>query len=303
MIIKCLGPNTQMSAVTFSVIEEVVRRRQNEPKTNSQCGVLTAWNSVTKAEEPVKLAGSTINQLWRLYRRVHLMARDVWGVPVKPIKWGELLVKESGPRIREIKIEEEDQIKSRPEWREGYGDCFDFAVMSGLRISNFATLKWSEVDLINRQITVVQKGDRTKPIEINSDMMEVLKRQIGNHPVYVFTFVAERTYRNPRAGRYFKKGERYPTTRAGFTSWFKRIAKKLTLNIRVQDLRRTAGSRILRETGNLRAVQVLLGHADPSTTARHYAHISTGGMIPLQEQTNAGTRRKLAEVAGLKAER
>lgn len=300
-IVKTLGPNTLMSALTFDMMSRAVTERQKEPKTNFQTGVVTAWNPRTGAFEAVKLSGATINKTWRFARRAYLMARDVWEVPVKPIKWGKLLVKESGPRTREVKLDEEETIRSLPDWRDGYRDCFSFAIMSGLRISNFTTLRWSEVDLINRQITVTQKGDKTHSIEIDTEMMELLLRQVGNHPIYVFTFVAQRAYRNLKAGKTFIRGNRYPVTKAGFTSWFKRIASKLNLNIRVQDLRRTAGSRMLRETGNLRAVQVLLGHAEPTTTAKHYAHIGTGGMIPLQEQTSAATKRKRNELAASKA--
>ncbi|GEO16559.1 tyrosine-type recombinase/integrase [Microvirga aerophila] len=175
--------------------------------------------------------------------------------------------------------------------------------MSSLRRSNLVGLTWSEVDLANRQITVIQKGDRIQTIEIDNEMMEILLRQLDIHPVFVFTYVAKQTYYNKRAERMIIHGQRYPMTVAGFTSWYKRIGKKLDLDIRVHDLRRTGATRMLRETGNLKAVQKHLGHADIKLTAKHYAHVSTGDMIPLQERTHAGTRRKRQELAALKAGR
>lgn len=44
-------------------------------------------------------------------------------------------------------------------------------------------------------------------------------------------------------------------------------------HVQFRDLRRTFGSWVAQRTGNLQAVQNLLGHTTPVITARHYAHL------------------------------
>lgn len=303
-ILDWIGPNMLMSDVSMDTMRTVVSLRRKEPKRDPEGKPRMQIDPKTGLEEPKSLSGSTVNRTTlNIARRAYMMARDELRVPVQPIKWGKLWVKENGPRTREIKIDEEEKIQAHPAYREGYGDCFDFGIMSALRRSNLVNLTWEQVDLVNRLIKVTQKGRRVHTVEIDSDMMEILIRQLDKNSKYVFTFVAQRTYYNPRANRTFKKGERYPLTVAGFTSWLKRIAKDLDLDICVHDLRRTGGTRMLRETGNLKAVQMLLGHANIKLTSEHYAHVKLGDMTPLQERTHAGTRRRRRELAVIRSGR
>lgn len=164
---------------------------------------------------------------------------------------------------------------------------FQFHLLSGLRKSNCIGLLWTQVDLISGELQVQQKGGRVHTIRIDDAMRTILLEQRGRHPVQVFTFVAQRTYRNARAGDHFEAGKRYPVKVQGFTSWFNRVRKKIgSPDLRIHDLRRAAGSRMLRATNNLKAVQQLLGHGDISTTAKHYAHVLGDDQVALQNLRN-----------------
>jgi integrase len=50
----------------------------------------------------------------------------------------------------------------------------------------------------------------------------------------------------------------------------KRKWAKADVDARIHDMRRTTGMRVLRATGNLKAVQKILGHTDIAITARFY---------------------------------
>ena len=66
--------------------------------------------------------------------------------------------------------------------------------------------------------------------------------------------------------------ERYPFSKNGWArKWYKALEDAGIGDFRFHDLRHTKGTRALRATGNLKAVQKLLGHADITTTSR-YAH-------------------------------
>lgn len=64
----------------------------------------------------------------------------------------------------------------------------------------------------------------------------------------------------------------YAQLRTGFED--ARTAAKMP-HVQFRDLRRSYGSWILQRTGNLKAVQDLLGHSTIAITARHYAHLLT----------------------------
>ncbi|WP_162419827.1 tyrosine-type recombinase/integrase [Microvirga brassicacearum] len=209
------------------------------------------------------------------------------------------MAKEAGPRTREISIEEEDAIRALPTFREGYGPCFSFAIISGLRLDNFVNLKWSQIDLANREIKVIQKGGREHRVPIDDELMKILLKEKGKDDEFVFTYVTQNTYFNKMAKRQCIRNERRRIAREGFTSWFDHIRKRLRLDIRIHDLRRTAGARLLRATGNLKAVQQLLGHANIATTAKHYSHIPLPDLIALQDRTHADIKRRRAEMAFL----
>ncbi len=89
----------------------------------------------------------------------------------------------------------------------------------------------------------------------------------GDHPEFVFTYVAQRT----RGDRI--KGKCYPLTISGTKTRWRRTRKAAGVsNFRLHDFRHDFATKLLRETGNLRLVQKALNHADIKTTAR-YAHV------------------------------
>jgi integrase len=138
---------------------------------------------------------------------------------------------------------------------------------TGLRQRECVTLRWSEVNWDTRQIIKIGKGGKHVVIPITSAVREIVWPLRGNHPEFVFTYVAERT----RGGRI--KGERYPLTLSGTKTRWRRLRKAAGVTgFRFHDFRHDFASKLLRETGNLKLVQRALNHADLKTTAR-YAHV------------------------------
>ena len=68
-------------------------------------------------------------------------------------------------------------------------------------------------------------------------------------------------------------GRRYPLTYSGVKTQWRRLRKRAGVDgFRFHDFRHDFGSKLLRETHNLKLVQRALNHADISTTTR-YAHV------------------------------
>src|SRR5262249_35258374 len=144
-----------------------------------------------------------------------------------------------------------------------------FATITGLRLRE-CILTWSQVDFDNAVVRVIAKGHEPRTLPLSRDAYALLWAERSRHPEFVFTFVAQKTKRDPKSRREYTRGERYPITTAGLTSNRKR---HWPVKMRFHDLRHTAGRRTLRATGNLKIVQMQLGHSDIKTTSQFYADV------------------------------
>jgi integrase len=99
------------------------------------------------------------------------------------------------------------------------------------------------------------------------EVRELLWPLRGDHPEFVFTYVAKR----PRAGMI--KGERYPVTQAGLKSQWRRLrARAGVKGFRFHDYRHDFGTKMLRETHDIELVSKLMNHSTLDMT-RRYAHV------------------------------
>jgi integrase len=182
-------------------------------------------------------------------------------------KWTELLLPEPEERVREL--QEEEAVAFEDAMRTDYEPFFEFVRASGMRQKECITLRWSEVNFATRQIVRLGKGSRRVVFPITESIREILFPLRGQHAEYVFTYVA--IYGNKRLGRV--RGERYPLTVTGAKSaWQRMRAKAGVKDFRFHDYRHDFGTKLLRETGNLKLVQKALNHRDIKSTLR-YAHV------------------------------
>lgn len=239
----------------------------------------------------VKDAGGKVTQLWKpisnrrvnlvtvtLLRRVMHRAMHNWDAVIrKEPNWEKHLLPVTTKPIREISLAEEARldIEETPD----YAAIRRFATITGLRRRNLL-LKWPQVDFEQAVVRVIAKGGVPRTVPLTKEAYALLWAHRGRHPEYVFTFVAQRTRlcaktRDPKTGERFQfiAGQRYPITYYGLGSAKQRSWKRAGVDARIHDIRHTAGSRTLRAAGNLKAVQLMLGHSDIATTAKFYANV------------------------------
>lgn len=75
-----------------------------------------------------------------------------------------------------------------------YPDITEFVLMTGYRRAALL-LPWSGVDLENGLIHVERKGGEDGDVDIlpiSKRARTILRRQVGRHPEYVFTYLAKR---------------------------------------------------------------------------------------------------------------
>jgi integrase len=132
------------------------------------------------------------------------------------------------------------------------------AVNTALRESEVLGMRWDNVDMDARTITLIQKGGRERVAAMNNTVYYLLseKVKVRNISGYVFTtsngtpFIARNMYRE------FLKA----CKTAGVESF------------RFHDLKHTVGTRLARAGHDLYAIASVLGHTQLSTAKRYSKH-------------------------------
>ena len=124
------------------------------------------------------------------------------------------------------------------------------------------------------QIRKAGKGGRLVTVPITATIRGILWPLRGHHPEAVFTYVAARSIdKTVKESPYrFVAGQRYPMTLSGVATAWRRLRKRAKVEgFRFHDFRHDTGTKLLRETGNLKLVQRALNHRSIKSTLR-YAH-------------------------------
>lgn len=246
---KHIGPKTRLQSITDAVVARIVQMRRSD-----DIAPATVNRSVT---EPL--------------RKVLRRAEKVWKEPVADIAWREHMLKEPRERVRELRADEEQRLFA--ELRPDYHPIVRFALLTGCRISECLSLRWSDVDWGGRLVWINGKGGKRAAIPLSPSVRALLWPLQGHHPEAVFT------YETARGGVEVRKGERRPITREGLkTMWRRRKAEAGIADYRFHDNRHTTATRLLRATGNLKTVARLLRHENIQTTMR-YAHVTDNDLM------------------------
>jgi integrase len=159
--------------------------------------------------------------------------------------------------------------------RGGYWPLIEFARITGLRAKECRTLEWAHVSWGSRQIVTVGKGNKRVSTPITDEVRELLWPLRGHHETFVFTYICRKT----RPDLEIVRGNRYPLTKEGLKSAWRRLRAKAKIDgpggFRFHDWRHDLASKVLRKTGNMKLVQRVLNHSNLTTTAK-YAHILDG---------------------------
>ena len=224
----------------------------------------------TKAEREALplVSNATVNRsATKVLQRLFGFAKAEGAMFESEPKWDELLLPEPEERVRELQAGEADAIDA--EMRADYEPFFDFARASGMRLKECVTLRWSEVNFGTSQIVRTGKGGRRIVFPVTPAIREILFPLQGQHAEFVFTYVA--IYGNKSLGRV--RGQRYPVTYNGAKTAWRRLRSNAGLDdFRFHDFRHDFGTKLLRDSGNLKLVQKALNHRDIKSTMR-YAHV------------------------------
>ena len=165
---------------------------------------------------------------------------------------------------------------------QGYEAVRDHAILellysSGLRLAEAQGLSIADLDLASGVVSVLGKGSKRRIVPVGRKAREALRRwlavrQGGEEPA---VFVS-------RSGR--RLGARAIQDRV------RRFAARHGIDLHPHMLRHSFASHLLESSGDLRAVQELLGHADLGTT-QIYTHLDFQHLAAVYDEAHPRARR------------
>ena len=138
---------------------------------------------------------------------------------------------------------------------------------AGLRVSEAVGLERGAVDLENRVVRCIGKGDKERLVPLGREAVEAVRRYDGRGRPYLDKRHRPELFLNAQGGA---------LTRAGAFLVLRRLAAKAGLEperVHPHLLRHSFATHLLEGGADLRSVQEMLGHADLGTT-EIYTHVS-----------------------------
>jgi integrase len=215
-LIAQLGPKTALHNISDDDVSRLIALRRQDVKRSGR----------DEKGRPLfrPISSRTVNNTVPvLLRRIMNRAVENWSValPRQP-KWKKLKLDEQrtfvGP-MREITAGEEATLDTVE--TADHALVRRFALIHGLR-KRECLLTWPQIDFELGVFRVVQKGKKPRVVPMTRESYQLLWSQRGNDPLWVFTFVAQRTRVCPRTKRRQIKDTRYPITYSGLTSRHRR---------------------------------------------------------------------------------
>lgn len=206
-----------------------------------------------KAETGVAVA--TVNRMLAVIRSILNRAVHEWEWLDRAPK--VKLRQEQNHRIRWLTHTEADKLIH--ELPEHLSDMAVFTLATGLRQHNVKSLKWEDVNLTTQHAVVhpdEAKANKAISVPLNDAALMVLKKRVGSHPVYVFTF----------------RGK--PVEQVNTKAWRNALKRAGIEAFRWHDLRHTWASWHIQQGTSLQELQLLGGWSSFAMVLR-YAHLSS----------------------------
>ena len=136
---------------------------------------------------------------------------------------------------------------------------------TGLRVSELISLKATNLHLSEGYLTCIGKGDKERIVPIGQEAADWVQKYLAEARPKLVPKSSPWLFMNARGG---------PLSRVGFWKLLKEYGLKagITRNISPHVLRHSFATHLLDRGADLRAIQMMLGHADLSTT-QIYTHV------------------------------
>jgi len=169
-----------------------------------------------------------------------------------------------------LSIEEVDRLLAQPDTRAPRGlrdkALIEVLYATGLRVSELVGLRAGDLNLEEGYLTCIGKGDKQRMVPLGQDAVDWVRRYISEgRPAILKKRTSPWLFVNAQGGG---------LSRVGFWKVLKAHGKAAGLSRELSPhvLRHSFATHLLERGADLRMIQVMLGHADLSTT-QIYTHV------------------------------
>jgi integrase/recombinase XerD len=170
-----------------------------------------------------------------------------------------------------LDLDEVDRLLAQPDpsTPRGLRDkaLLEVLYASGMRVSELVAVKPGDLNLDEGYLTCIGKGDKQRIVPIGQDAANWLRRYLRDGRSALL-------HKRPSPWLFVNARDGGPLSRVGFWKILKAYGVKagITREISPHVLRHSFATHLLERGADLRAIQMMLGHADLSTT-QIYTHV------------------------------
>jgi len=195
--------------------------------------------------------------------------------PKAPRKLPKTLDVDQTGKLLEITGDEPLQVRDRA--------IMELFYSSGLRLSELTGLDLPDIDLHEGIVQVTGKGNKTRRVPVGRKAIEALQQWLKVRPTFLHD-AQTALFTNQR-------GQRISPRTIQKRLHDLAIQQGLDIHVHPHMLRHSFASHMLESSGDLRAIQELLGHADISTT-QIYTHLDFQHLAKVYDAAHPRAKKK-----------
>jgi integrase/recombinase XerD len=162
----------------------------------------------------------------------------------------------------------------------------------GLRVSEVTALSTGDLSLDAGRVQVRGKGDKERIVPLGSTAVQALEKYLREGRPHLARISSSRKSNSARqdATRLFLSLRGMPLTR----QWVWHLVKAANVDASPHRLRHSCATHMVEHGADLRSVQLILGHADISTT-QVYTHLALGRLKAVHRMHHPRATRSIAD--------
>jgi integrase/recombinase XerC len=191
----------------------------------------------------------------------------------------EALSPDEAVRLVTIEDESRDGVRDRA--------LFELAYSCGLRVSELTGLDVDSIDAASGEVRVIGKGSKTRIVPVGAPALEAVAKWMKKRSAAA----GEKALFTARSGKRLAPRE----VQRRIKKWA--AAAGLDVDVHPHMLRHSFASHVLQSSGDLRAVQEMLGHASIAST-QVYTHLDFQHLTKVYDAAHPRARRSKAAKKG-----
>lgn len=156
---------------------------------------------------------------------------------------------------------------------------------SGLRLSEVVNLNIDQLDFSEGTVTVTGKGNKTRIVPLGNHAATAIQTWLKLRPILLINSLDE------KAMFISKQGKRISARNIQYRLQAWSIKQGVNSSVHPHMLRHSFASHVLQSSGDLRAVQEMLGHANISTT-QVYTHLDYQHLTKVYDTAHPRAKKK-----------